>query len=754
MSVKNENEGLVVTEQVVAPRARVSVTEILTEIQENLSLASPYFQRMEDNDKVRYCEWDGQSTDGRKHEEDLGEEAFPYEGASDQRLRIAAILVEEACLLCKAAMVGGQMQAVAVDGVQDVVTANGLQPMLKHQMTLMRFEVRDEIDFLLDWMNTYGHAVMKVGWLKRSQLERRTVAFDDLVEMAVSAGLAEMGLPDGEQIDEAVEQAEAEGQQVIDPQLQQAVAVKEQMEAVSIESLQMMLLSGDRQQLQSLLQSYDPDMPKEEVRRVVKELGEGIIAEYLAPFLIEDRCTWSARCTGIDLFYPYYVNKIQDSPWVAETLWYTRSQLLETAETEGWDETGVQEVLKHPGRAVDIGTLNHDWALMGNTIRRTLKSAGATDMKGMYQVIIYYYRASSNLGAPCIYREVLHDCVKDRSLLHEVIPDWHGRMPFVEFRRNRKGPKELMSVQGIPEEMSTHQNAIKAQHDARTNRTDMTLNPPALVPRDASGGRYNLGPNAQIPMRRSGTLEFMKLPPMDMDSMAITAEEWNLLNIMYGRPMKDVPESLVRLHQQARVNDFLTSLAQVSQMTYDLCQEHVSPQDWQRITEQPKPPMDRKQLDVSITFDVTDLNWEQLKKKLEFFTAFGVPNDSEGVINRGELVKYVFSAIDPVMAARLVRNGNDAAQREEEDELYALSVIMAGEEPLQKPGQNHQLRANVLERAVQRSMEIQRKLSDPASEQIREVYQARLQFHLNQVQQQQNAVIGRTMVQSAMGQQS
>ena len=86
-----------------------------------------------------------------------------------------------------------------------------------------------------------------------------------------------------------------------------------------------------------------------------------------------------------------------------------------------------------------------------------------------------------------------------------------------------------------------------------------------------------------------------------------------------------------------------------------------------------------------------------------------------------------------------------------EDELTALAVIMSGEEPPQKEGQNHGLRAAVLKRAVGRSLEVQSKLM--MNPQIREVYQARLEYHENQVQQQQNAIIGRTMRQPVLGEQ-
>ena len=54
----------------------------------------------------------------------------------------------------------------------------------------------------------------------------------------------------------------------------------------------------------------------------------------------------------------------------------------------------------------------------------------------------------------------------------------------------------------------------------------------------------------------------------------------------------------------------------------------------------------------------------------------------------------------------------------------------------------------MLERFLQASQEIQTRLQ--GNEQMREVFKARVQFFQAQLQQQQNAVIGRTMQQTVM----
>ena len=48
-------------------------------------------------DDVRYTRWEGQTDDGRKHSEHLpdGDEAFPWEGASDTRIPLADQIIND-----------------------------------------------------------------------------------------------------------------------------------------------------------------------------------------------------------------------------------------------------------------------------------------------------------------------------------------------------------------------------------------------------------------------------------------------------------------------------------------------------------------------------------------------------------------------------------------------------------------------------------------------------------------------------------
>jgi hypothetical protein len=112
--------------------------------------------------------------------------------------------------------------------------------------------------------------------------------------------------------------------------------------------------------------------------------------------------------------------------------------------------------------------------------------------------------------------------------------------------------------------------------------------------------------------------------------------------------------------------------------------------------------------------------------------------DTAGVIDRAGLIKFIMSAVDPVLAEMLVRDPGPAAAMEANEEQLAFTKIAAGTEPeLPAEGQNHQLRAQVLQANPALQQRIQQ------DEIFRNMIEARMKGFNFQLQQQQNAQIGR-----------
>lgn len=737
----------------LSPRTAPDIPKLIQRITESATNSTEFLMRMQDADDTKYCWWDNQYSDGRKRSEancQPEDEVLPWEGASDQRIPLAEMLCNEEALICKAALVAGAAQAQPLDSETDPALAANLLKVLSHQFKgIMRKNIRDEIDFILDWRSTYGHAVLAIDWVEERQIEEKEISTDDLLTMAVKMGLAAAGLPSP---DEA--QLLADSGQELPPGVMKEGAVVAQQSA---EQLQRLLLDPEmKDRLIAAIIAFDPEMEESEARRVSTALQAGEPGIYYRPYLKTACVKWEALQAGVDVIYPSSTKDLQKSPFVARVHWLTREDLMDRAALEGWDEEMLNEVLKHPGTALDLGDAKSrfSWLLSGARVRSKL-ALDTEEEKDMFQIVECYHRATAMAGAPCVYRTILHWQSPKKALLHEPLPKLHGRYPLVEFRRERKR-KELQSSRGIPELVVTSQNLIKSFHDSRTDRLNLIMNPPATVPMNRAQGRFSIGPFAQIPVRRSGTFEWMTPPPMDMDTVAVTNDEWKLVDTRFGRFSPNVPQPLATLIQQGVVSDFLTDMSEACIMTVQTLQQYMPLEQLRRIVGGDIQWANSReevqgQFDLQISYDVRDLNIEWLREKLELFTAFVVPNDSEGVIDRAEMTHFIFSAIDPVLAQRVVKPRDANLLNEEEDELNNIAVMFAGEEPMMKPGQNAALRLNVLKRALERSPSIQQRVM--GDETVKKVWEARMKFFQFQLDQQQNAIIGRTGGKQALGQQ-
>ncbi|NBW14940.1 MAG: hypothetical protein EBR82_43760 [Caulobacteraceae bacterium] len=168
------------------------------------------------------------------------------------------------------------------------------------------------------------------------------------------------------------------------------------------------------------------------------------------------------------------------------------------------------------------------------------------------------------------------------------------------------------------------------------------------------------------------------------------------------------------------------------------------------ITWMNPPPFDQGSIEVA-EFDARLLDNEALGAKLDYLAKVLVPLDSFGVIDRAGLVKYMFQAVDPNLAGVLVQDIGAATQAEIEDEQGAFAKIAAGTEPpLKESGQNAQVRLQTLQQIIQSNPAVSQRYQQ--DEIFRRMLDARMQAFQFQLQQQQNAVIGRVGAQPALQQ--
>jgi hypothetical protein len=306
----------------------------------------------------------------------------------------------------------------------------------------------------------------------------------------------------------------------------------------------------------------------------------------------------------------------------------------------------------------------------------------------------------------------------------------------------------------VPELVATQQSEIKVQRDYRSDRASLTILPPLKVPANRGKMEIVLGPAKQLPERRPGEFQWMAPPVNDMGTIEIEAATRRDVDEYFGVPRADMAPQRALLAQQDLVDTWLADMALILGQTFQLCQQYLDDIQFVRVAGGLPTPFRASRQDIQgkydlrLDFDARTLDSEALKIKLQGLTQL-IPLDTQGVIDRAGLVKFLFGSIDPNLSELLIRDAEAASQQEIDDEQVQFTKIAAGTEPpLKGEGQNFQLRLQTLQNIIQSNPAIQQRLQQDQI--FAAMLNARMESFAFQVQQQQNAQIGRVGAQPGL----
>jgi hypothetical protein len=718
---------------ILAPRELPEPKYLLADLREGIVSASWFQVQMRDNEDLRVCWWNGQSKDGRKHGTQ-DKPAAPFENAADHRVHLLLELMNErTAVRLKAA----QSARITIKGrtLDDNKKAALLKQVVDYMLkTEMMGEMDDELEFVSNWSQNYGHSILYTGWQTEKQLEPRTIKVSDLQQARAAQSLAE----------EAAK-LQALGQE-LNPEVEKLLA-----QGAYQETLDWLETDGGRLKLVALMMLIDEDLAgmgkqgQSEALRALNKLRRSQEATYHAPFLKKSCPKWEALQPMVDVFYPSETRKLSEARWIARVRWMTKVELLTWAEQEGLEDDWVREVLKHPGKCMDLTGLA-EWVLSSGGTRLTAKTQNAWDRETTarhYQVVEVYWRAFTPFSVPVLYRTIAHGQVSSGFGKHEVMQAYHGSYPFHDLREE-KWDKLLLSSRGVPELIGTAQGGVKAQWDSRTNTASMFTSPPMTGP--AGSTPPPIGPNVYIEQPRGGQVEWLTPPPPDSRSIEIEQTILKRVDRLYGRISENVPETLQVLIQGMLSKNMLNMLKRALQMTVQLIQQYTPDLQGRRITgtdDYVSATRDEIQglFDIEVEWDARDLSLDWIEQKLKFYTDLLIPLDNRGIIDRNAIILAAAESVDPVAAAKFVRTPQVANAQETDEEAAALSTIFSGGiPPFIADGVNHELRAQYMQSDLQQSpvrQQIMRMQPD-----IAKVWQNRLQKHLFQVQQEANKQAG------------
>jgi hypothetical protein len=682
-----------------------TVKEMADALSDSVKDASAFIIQCTDAYEVRNCIWAGQSDDGRKHASALGEEAFPWENASDTRIRLADEIINDHVIIKVNAFLRSSLKAKAVES-NDERQAGAVTAFLNWLFTnKMEKNSRTEARLIANWEELYGHDVMFISWDQEIKYEPRTVTIEEL-----KAAIPKMAQQN--------------------PQM-----------AKLFEEMLVAVFDDDREEdVMAWLMSLFPDMKRKDARNAIETLRiDGTFQVYEMKVKKSQPC-WTACRPFRDVFYPANTTNLETASWIAFRECLSAAELRLRIEVDGYNSEAVEKVIETCiGQTVLAGVeLPAEW----DSSRKLVTD----NMEDRIEIFCFYERVNDERGGITIKKTVFAPDCED-ALLEGDSPyqtSEYPAVPFVRFQTERL----LIENSGVPEKVDTQQAEIKTQRDYRVDRSSIAILPPVEIPQTRQNLKLKFGPAEKVPVRKRGDVGFMEVPRMDPDTAVIEQQVVMGVDSYFGRWKEGVHPARQSLYSQLMVDDFLGSMTEVIRKTLALCRYYWSDELFERVTGVKMPfavvegrSIDDFGFDITLQFNAADLDLEQVYKKIKAVTEL-LPTDTMGKVDRGKFIQWAMRVIDYSLAENVVKSDEDATYAEVEDEQVQFTKIAAGvDPPIKEGGQNAGLRLQVLESIMKSDPGLQQRYAQD------ELFKGRLDKRTKafqfQLQQRQNAQIGK-----------
>lgn len=647
------------------------------------------------NDRIRFNRWRGRTSDFRKHRKALAGEPVPWENAWDGRVYMADGVIEDMGDVLSSAFERAKLKARPTEA-SDTQRAGMAEIVLAKYRERMRASLSDESEYLWQFGLNNGCAVWEVGWDRALAMKHEPVTMDQLLEAGLAAQEALMSMPPSEVPPDMLERMAVIaqlGEVILDPA----------REGEAVDLLQMFAHHLAAQLYAPQRRSYGDEwlnnyeLSRRTARRVVRELRATGHSRLPAPYLARNQPFACAREVGYDYFCPPEMTDPQDASWHAVRNWLTPEQLMARRATDGWDPHWVDEAIKTAGQTSVWGdaVFERDQTTFEGDSEVDAYDWHTQDTKsGLVEVVWFYKRYISAEGVPEVWctvwcphviQDPMNPAREDFAAAHYEYDLLPGMYPFVGYRWQKK-KRQFINSTGVPQIVGSDQHSVKTSLDMLVDRQEMEVNPSWMVD-TRLGMRYKAGPGAQIPRKRAGDLEPLQL------NAGSPALAFNLIEAAnqrtaeyFGLMRETVLPAKWQSKLQRMTERYLGACAQMWCMVLKLIQRNADAAELERIAgadpEFPTSPEDiAGEFDISLYFDVKDLDMEFVFKKLEAIINMAVPVDRAGLIDSANLVRMIMAAIDPSYSNALLQSDTSASQKLFQDTRNQVSLLMQGNMP-------------------------------------------------------------------------
>jgi hypothetical protein len=660
--------------------------------------------RFDNSDSIRYARWAGQSDDGKKWSNLRadGEQVFPFEGASDVRIRLVDSTINELVAMLATGFARANVKVAGID-VQDAgpaTAATSLMTWLRENK--LKVDLDREAELMAQYAHQYGWAVAHVYWDQKLSTRMQPITMEEISQLAAQV---------------------AQQNPVADIAKLPEFIMQEAMEDYCVD----------------LFQQYLPDIGKGDARKLVRDLRMTGVGEYEEEYVQKNLPGITALRPFSEIALPPETTDLQRARVIFRREFLTEVELRAKVLEEGWDEEFVEKAAQTQGRQL---WLTNDFASIQPP---DINPVGILRTDHLIEIVHAYTRQLNDKGVPGIYYTVFSSLVEtDCYAKHELLDYAHGKYPFVEYRAERLR-RSIIASRGVAELGMTDQEEIKAQHDSIRDRTAFSTLPPLKV-KKRIGQVNKIGPMVQLPVTQSDDYEWMPPPSASISEAKTVIDMVESRHANYfGLNHATVAPVKAQVIQQKTLNNWFCSWSEIFSQMFQLCCQYMSEEEMVRITGQPLPKRVSEiagQFDFILKFDVRDLDNEYVMKKLQAIAQFVVPLDTGGAIDRNKLVKQIVEAIAPDAASELLIDQEGASQQMFRQVQSDIGLMMLGNEALYTENDpTAGMKLQYAQQIIQSNPKAQQLAQgDPQFQQLLQNYIKNLQFS---AQQQQNKQIGR-----------
>lgn len=684
--------------------------KVLLEEYERSAYHGTMVSKMSWADDVRYARWPGQTDDGKKHSwaRPEGDPAFPFEGASDVRVRLVDRLIRDQKALLMTAFNSSTLKVGGTE-INDTMAASSATNLMRWLVeTKLKAELQREAELVADNMLNYGWTCAQITWDRRLGTRMQTMTMDELYA-AQEQEIAMTGSSETSNLIAAIRQPEKEDYAV------------------------------------ELIKTMLPQMKTKDLRKFIRSMREEGQGELEEIYVQKNLPRVTALKPYDEVCFPPETSDLQQARVIFRRQYMTEVELRSMIKNAGWSAEFVDAAAKTGG--------NHYYFNDPNLVpTTTMLNSNIQRGDNLVEIVWAYYRQLDENDIPSIYYTVFSPNVgTELYAIQEMLNYAHGEYPFVALRFEMTR-RQVTESRGIPEISKTEQDEIKAMHDSFRDRVALEVMPAVKVVKRV-GALNRIAPGQVLPVSTKDDYTFME-PPQGKAELAIAVikqVETNLGNFYGFMVGEEIDPNKVRMMQQLQVNNWLQFWTQVYKQLFSLCLQFMPEEEVVRITGAPlKQNMSEihSEYDFNVRFDVRDTDPEFVMEKLKAIVETVVPLDSGGVIDRNKLVKLVVEAISPDAARELVIDQTTASQKLYKDVMNDVGMMMLGNEALyveNDPAAQSKLAylQEILQKNPKASSAAQ---SDRIFQILLENYTKNLQMS---VEQQKNKTIGRIGVTPA-----